>query len=169
MSRLGYAGCQKWLCLTVSERIPDEVDLLPQSPTSLSSALSWRISCLYLSSGNYHHSIIYNFCKGQITFHFIQFAFISNVYIGYQNISKEIFAFYWLPFTSLLLPGASIQSDPSGPRDTSRRAINKTDNSTFFIFTTRSFVSEAVLGWRKWRTNWIVAAGTSYMDLLLGQ
>ena len=50
---------------------------------------------------------------------------------------------------SLLLPGASIQSDPSGPRDTSRRAIKKTDNSTDFIFRTRSFVSEAALCLRK--------------------
>ena len=47
--------------------------------------------------------------------------------------------------------------------------MNKTDNSTDFIFTTRSFLSEAVLCWRKWRTNWIVAAGTSYMDLLSRQ
>ena len=51
----------------------------------------------------------------------------------------------FLLFTSLLLPGVSIQSDPSGPRDTRRRAINTTDNSTDFIFRTRSFVSEAVL------------------------
>ena len=41
--------------------------------------------------------------------------------------------------------GAWKQSDPSGPRDTSRRAINKTDNRADFIFTTRSFDSEAVL------------------------
>ena len=62
---------------------------------------------------------------------------------------KNFFAFYRLLFTSLLLPGASIQSDPSGPRDTSRRAIKKTDNSTDFIFRTRSFVSEAALCLRK--------------------
>ena len=72
---------------------------------------------------------------------------------GYQTISKEFFALHRLLFTSLLLPGgcggASIQSDPSGPRDTSRREINKADNSTDFIFTTRSFVSEAVLCRRK--------------------
>ena len=60
----------------------------------------------------------------------------------YQNNSKDVFAFYRLLFTSLLLPfwfgpgGASIQSDPSGPRDTSRRAINKTENSIDFILTT---------------------------------
>ena len=71
---------------------------------------------------------------------------------GYQNLSKEFFALHRLLFTSLLLPGgrgASKQSDPSGPRDTSRREINKADNSTDFIFTTRSFVSEAVLCRRK--------------------
>ena len=62
---------------------------------------------------------------------------------------KNFFAFYRLLFTSLLLPGASIQSDPSGPRDTSRRALNRTDNSTDFIFTTRCFLSEAVLCLRK--------------------
>ena len=53
-------------------------------------------------------------------------------------ICKEVFVF----FTSLLLPifgsvpGALIQFDPSGPRDTSRRAINKTENIIDFILTT---------------------------------
>ena len=59
---------------------------------------------------------------------------------------KNFFAFYRLLFTSLLLPGAS---DSSGPRNTCRRAINKTDNSSDLIFTSRSFVSEAVLCLRK--------------------
>ena len=54
-------------------------------------------------------------------------------------ICTEVFVFF---FTSLLLPifgsvpGALIQFDPSGPRDTSRRAINKTENIIDFILTT---------------------------------
>ena len=45
------------------------------------------------------------------------------------------------------MSGTSIQSDPSGPRDTRRRAINKTDSSTDFIIFSEIgfFVSEAVL------------------------
>ena len=61
---------------------------------------------------------------------------------GHKGTKKFLKKFSFFFFTSLLLPvfggvpGALKQSDPSGPRDTSRRAINKRENSIDFILTT---------------------------------
>ena len=98
-------GCQKWSCRTVSGRIQGIVDLLPQSPSSLSSpppsfALSRPITCLYFSSSNYHHSTIDNFSKCQITFYFIQFSFISNIYIVWPKVKWKT-AYRWIKRCSL--------------------------------------------------------------------